>query len=219
MIIYLITCLITGMQYIGKTTGNLQKRWKRHCYENKCRYLYNAIKKYGKENFRVKPIFMCDSEILLNQKEQYYIKLYNTLAPNGYNLTEGGEGGKLSEETKKKISKSLLGNQYAVGYKHTKETKAKMSLQRQGSKNGMFGLHRFGKDSPHYGKKHSVEAKQKMSISQTGKKRSPKVLKAMSKRMQGSKNPFFGKRHTLESRAKISAARKKWVADGKKENN
>ena len=30
----------------------------------------------------------------LNNREQYYIEKYNTLAPNGYNLTYGGDGGK-----------------------------------------------------------------------------------------------------------------------------
>ena len=37
-----------------------------------------------------------------------FIKQYNTLAPNGYNCTSGGDGGKLlCEETKEKISKTV----------------------------------------------------------------------------------------------------------------
>jgi len=41
----------------------------------------------------------------LNEKEKYFITEYNTIVPNGYNLKEGGLGGKHTIETKEKLSK------------------------------------------------------------------------------------------------------------------
>jgi group I intron endonuclease len=64
--------------------------------------LRNAIQKYGWDNFKVEtrevPVEM------LNEEEQKQIKRLNTMAPNGYNLTSGGERCKASEETKKRMS-------------------------------------------------------------------------------------------------------------------
>lgn len=51
--------------------------------------LKNAIKKYGKANF-IKSIL---EETTDPSRESYWIKKCNTIFPNGYNITEGGEGG------------------------------------------------------------------------------------------------------------------------------
>jgi len=46
----------------------------------------------------------------MNQLETYYISLYNTLTPNGYNLTTGGsELCRQSEETKELKRQSMIG--------------------------------------------------------------------------------------------------------------
>jgi group I intron endonuclease len=64
--------------------------------------LKNAIQKYGWDNFKVEtrevPVEM------LNEEEQKQIKRLNTMAPNGYNLTSGGERCKASDESKKRMS-------------------------------------------------------------------------------------------------------------------
>ena len=49
-----------------------------------------AIKKYGKENFILEIIELCSREEL-NEKEAYYADLYNSYAPNGYNINKCGE--------------------------------------------------------------------------------------------------------------------------------
>jgi group I intron endonuclease len=67
-----------------------------------CRYLRNAIQKYGWDNFKVE--FRQVPVETLNEEEQKQIKRLNTMAPNGYNLTSGGERYKASEETKKRMS-------------------------------------------------------------------------------------------------------------------
>ena len=96
----------------GKKWGYIN-RWKEHIRDSKtknyCRLLNNAITKYGHDNFIVELIAECDiSE--LNNMESYYISLYNTLTPNGYNLTTGGSTTcRHSEESNNLKRKSMIG--------------------------------------------------------------------------------------------------------------
>ena len=82
--IYKIINKITGKSYVGRT-NNLKKRIITHRNHPGCRYLHNAIKKYGWENFEVKILEECDIEKAA-EIENKYIILENTLFPNGYNL-------------------------------------------------------------------------------------------------------------------------------------
>lgn len=89
--IYKITNKINGKIYIGQSK-NIYSRWKRHIYYAKqCKYpIQKAIIKYGKENFEFAIICECEEEEL-NEKEMYYIKLFNSDDRKiGYNLTIGG---------------------------------------------------------------------------------------------------------------------------------
>ncbi|NJO48219.1 MAG: GIY-YIG nuclease family protein [Leptolyngbyaceae cyanobacterium RM2_2_4] len=101
---------IDGKQYIGQTIQSLKRRWAFHiCKRSGCVYLKNAIKLHGKENFTIEEIYRAETLEELNRKEQEFIIKYNTLAPNGYNLTTGGERPKFSEETIQKMSFSKKG--------------------------------------------------------------------------------------------------------------
>lgn len=51
------------------------------------------MKKYGLSNFTFKVIEECLPD-QLDEKEKYYIQYFNSIAPNGYNLSEGGQGSK-----------------------------------------------------------------------------------------------------------------------------
>lgn len=93
--IYCITNLINGKQYIGKTTYSVTKRFQEHCRDSKkerCnkRPLYDAMNKYGIENFIVEELCECDNEELSSYEIQY-IEKYNTYS-KGYNATKGGDG-------------------------------------------------------------------------------------------------------------------------------
>lgn len=97
--IYMWKNKINGHKYIGYSK-NIERRWKEHSkipfsksYHNKDSVaLYNAIRKYGVEAFEKIILEEC-SEKELKEKEQYYIKLYNTfLSPADYNETPGGDG-------------------------------------------------------------------------------------------------------------------------------
>lgn len=88
--IFSIINKLNGKQYIGQTT-NLYSRWKKIKTESNTKQnnLYNDMREYGIENFKFKIIEKCPI-YLLNEKQKYYITLYNTLQPNGYNKTSGG---------------------------------------------------------------------------------------------------------------------------------
>lgn len=96
--IYLITNLVNGKIYIGKTTGTLENRWKEHveaANRNIDTYFYHAIRKYGADNFKIESLYYGDAD--LNELEQYYIKEYNSYKDSniGYNETCGGDGVRL----------------------------------------------------------------------------------------------------------------------------
>jgi group I intron endonuclease len=93
-IIYKVTNLINSKVYIGQTLKLLHKRRIAHLNSIK-KYpeiaLYKAIKKYGEENFEW-VILEEVEESLLNEREIFYIKEYNSYNSGGYNMTTGGEG-------------------------------------------------------------------------------------------------------------------------------
>jgi len=85
-----------GKSYIGKTI-NFEKRKKQHIIcairRNIKSYFYNAIRKYGKENFEWKILFEGECHPnKLNSLEIFFIAYYDAQKPNGYNMTNGGEG-------------------------------------------------------------------------------------------------------------------------------
>lgn len=110
--IYKVTNCINQKSYIGLTINDAETRFKKHksmIYSNGCSALYEAFKKYGVENFTIETICFSSNKKELMSLEKHYISELNTVSPNGYNLTSGGENCKVTDETKKKISKSLKG--------------------------------------------------------------------------------------------------------------
>ena len=75
--------------YIGQSV-DIEKRWQRHKQSEDNCPIHKAFKKYGIENFTFTIIEECERE-QLDEKEQYYIKYYDSYN-NGYNLTIGGQG-------------------------------------------------------------------------------------------------------------------------------
>lgn len=117
--IYKITNTVNGKVYIGKTSNTIEKRFKEHIKDSKrvrCnkRPLYDAINKYGIENFIIETVEsnICDSDI--NDKEIYYIQKYNSYIgfknSNGYNATLGGDSKKY-----KNLNISSIINDYNNG--------------------------------------------------------------------------------------------------------
>ena len=115
--IYRILNKISKKVYIGITIyKDVKKRWNQHIQTasiNKgCPALRDAINKYGIQNFEFSVILICFDEDRFKYEIEY-IKKYNSVVPNGYNLTNGGQGGggfkgkKHTEEVKNRIKTTL----------------------------------------------------------------------------------------------------------------
>jgi group I intron endonuclease len=166
--IYILTSPI-GKSYIGQTILPIEKRFQRHQRKSsKCAAIYNAIQKYGWENFE-KDWYECPDEDL-NFDENLLVREMGTIAPGGYNLKEGGGNGKLSEETKQKIGGANMGKI------RTEEYKQKKSESQRGEKNH------------NYGKEFSEETKQKIREARLGTIRSEETKQRMSEAHTGEKN-------------------------------
>ncbi len=98
MVIYLLTDTTNGMRYVGKTMHKLCKRIGEH-RRGKKHYVDRAINSHGWENFTVEILDECETPDELSEREQYRIATLNTKFPNGYNLTDGGEGSPGRETT------------------------------------------------------------------------------------------------------------------------
>lgn len=96
-IVYKITNMINGKQYIGITKHSLKRRWQEHVNSanslNDYYVFHKAIKKYGASNFQLEVLAKDLTKEEAQEKERLYIKQYNTYYLNnkGYNMTFGGE--------------------------------------------------------------------------------------------------------------------------------
>lgn len=151
-VIYKHTCKINGKVYIGQT-NNTSMRWKPSAYKN-CSKFYNAIKKYGWNNFEHE---ILESNLTIteaNQKEIYYIDLYHSVE-NGYNLNYGGDSHLASDETKQKMSKTRKGVPHSE--EHSKAISASLKGYKQSEEhkqNNRLAQHRKPVECIETGKKY-----------------------------------------------------------------
>lgn len=103
--IYKITNLKTNEIYIGQTSYSIKRRWEEHIskarHSNKKYKLYKSMRRYGLNNFIIETIEEVSND-LLNSREQYWIKFYNS-CNNGLNMTIGGETFVQSKITQKEV--------------------------------------------------------------------------------------------------------------------
>jgi len=181
--IYLITNLVNGKNYVGQTVQQINRRFSAH-KRSAFKYesflpLHRAMRKYGIDNFECKIIEICNSIEELNESETKWILKLGTFGKRGYNCTTGGEGFTVSDDTKKKISKSRIGmklseshcvaiskrmmgeNNPFYGKSHSKETIEKIKETLQGQMDG--------ENNPFYGKTHTEETKKLLSENHKGK--------------------------------------------------
>lgn len=138
--IYRTTNLINGKTYIGQhKTKNIMNDQ----YMGSGKILWQAIEKYGKENFKNEIVEVVESKFQANLMEKVWIKRERALGKSEYNILDGGQGGAAkghltSDETRKKISNANKGKIRTTeglknlsnahkGKKHSEETKRKMS--------------------------------------------------------------------------------------------
>ena len=94
--IYKITNKLNNKVYIGQTIQKPIERFYQHCAKKCDKYILNmvihkAIFKYGKDNFTFEVIEEVPKQ-QLNEREEYWIKYYNSYT-DGYNSTKGGQDG------------------------------------------------------------------------------------------------------------------------------
>lgn len=148
--IYRITNITNNKIYIGSAV-NINKRWRDHKWylkENKHHnsHLQSSYNKYGLENFEFIVELECNIIDLLIE-ERKLIKKYNSNNNQfGYNVNDP--------------------EHIFLGRNHSEETKKKLSLQKIGKKNPMYG--KTGDKHHNYGKKISEESRRKMSLSHKG---------------------------------------------------
>ena len=185
---YVITNKLNGMEYIGITSRTIKKRYQEHLNTNNSQYIHRAMRKYGKNNFSVKQIVEMKSWKEICEWEIEMILTRDTLAPNGYNETMGGEGtcGVIyTKEQRIKISKRMKEafaidhNKIKVIIKKTAKTlKENPDIQINRNKNHKKTL----KENPNI-VKNSIIKRQKTL------KNNPDILKnAVSKRQKTLKN-------------------------------
>lgn len=134
-VIYKITNKVNNKTYIGQTIEGFDRRYSYNIFKNTHnKHLKNSIEKYGIENFDICKIFdIAFSKEELDIKENLYIEQFNSIK-NGYNKREGGSKGKLSEETKQKLSEYKGEKASMYGKHQTEEAKRKISEARKGKK-------------------------------------------------------------------------------------
>ena len=96
--IYKITNSVIQKSYIGLTTAGVEQRWIEHrAYarrgSEKSHPLYQDMLDFGLDCFTITHIACCLNLDDLKYFERQIIAQEGTLAPNGYNLSSGGQGG------------------------------------------------------------------------------------------------------------------------------
>jgi group I intron endonuclease len=182
----------SGKVYIGQS-WNVKHRWADYgkSTTRSQTYLNHSFIKYGKKAHAFDVIHELPndcSQSILDLYEQLYMDLYRDCGAVLMNIREAGSRGKLSEETKRKVSQGLIGNvpwnKGKKGYRvHSEDHKLKLSEAKKGLKPNNFG------------KPRSVTACIKTALKNRGQKRTPEQLqrirearKIMGPQMGGKKN-------------------------------
>jgi hypothetical protein len=225
--VYLTINLINGKQYIGdRSTDEINNSYDKGYIGSGRPYFKNAIKKYGRKNFKKEILEFFDTKQQAFDAQEKYIKQFNTLYPYGYNISLSSGFLCRGSHSKESIEKIRVKHK---GKKQTKEHIEKRSIARSGycvsneskEKNRLSHL---GKISGFKGKHHSKESKEKLRIShlgnqfRKGKKHSVESIEKMRKIKLGKivtvetrnklSNLLKGKKRSLETKQKISDANK-----------
>lgn len=219
--VYATTNIINDKKYIGDHTSDDIN----DSYLGSGMALKEAIKKYGKKNFQRNIIKICESKQEAFDLQKYYIEKFNSLVPNGYNISPSGgsecSDGELSESTKEKIRKKKLGVPLSEhhrnkcgngmrGKKHTEKTKNIMSSKRYGVTKSEDHKKKIGESQ--IGPLNHMYGKIPWNKGKIGIYSEETLLKISA----GAKGRGFqkGHSHSMETREKISKAQKgnnKWL--------
>lgn len=187
-IVYKIKCISNGKYYIGQTIQPLHRRWYQHKRYSKIENekLYHAMRKYGVDMFEINTMCKCVSKEELNHREIYYIKLYDSVR-NGYNTQTGGRNNfKHSKESKKKMSEARKGVKKPTGF-GAKISKALIGRKQPHCVKKKISESQKGEKSAWWCRKHSKETCEKIRQANLGKIVTEKQKEAISKANKGRK--------------------------------
>ena len=210
--IYRATNIQNGKNYIGQTVASrwgddknpIEERWKEEVQEaygkerrgESLRYVENAIVKHGPENFEVKEQDVAYSQEELDEKETDWIQEYDSMNPDkGYNMKEGGLGGKLGEVAKENLS-NVISEKWQEDLEYQeKQLNARKELgQNQEFLEKMTEINRERAKNPEWLEKmtdvnqeiaRNPETQEKMSAAISGKWQDQKYQESVSKGITG----------------------------------
>ncbi len=174
--------------YIGQTKKRVEDRWRKNGEGYKSRtgsdsYFWNAIQKYGWDNFKHITLFENLSLDLANIIEEELIKKYNTTDRNyGYNIKFGGDNHEMAEDTRLKLSHITKERMNNYSDEEMKIIGEKISKALTGEGNGFYGKH------------HTENTKKKMRENHA--------------KLQGENHPMFNYHHSDITKQKWSEQRK-----------
>jgi len=216
--------------YVGKGCGDRAYDTKRN------KFWCNTVNKYGEPKVVIVRDNISEKYAFLLEKA--YIKIFGRRDLNEgtlVNLTDGGDGisgYKHTDKAIQKISESNIGNTYRTGILNSEETRKKISKSLKGHKQSVETKNKISntkKDNTYISKEHkkkiseslkgnknclglnrSEETKEKISNTLKGNIISEEIKSKISKGMLG-KN--LGKNLSEETKKKISKAKKgkKWI--------
>ena len=171
--------------YVGKSIEpriRIRTHFSKH---NTCPALRNAIKKYGEDAFCVEFLEEDVPESVLSKMEILHIRFFNSKTPNGYNITDGGEG--------------------LHGHTHSPETRRKIS---EANKGKVIPLEQRRKQSELLkGRPVPPDVRRKISGALKGRKFTPEHRRKIAEASKGNKSNK-GRKFSPEHRRKISEATK-----------
>ena len=161
-----------GKMYVGVTRGTTKQRWKSGSgYKRQPRF-YNAIQKYGWDNFKHEVLMEGLTRQQASLAERLFIGYWRlTERECGYNLSAGG----------------------VDFWEHSEETKRKLSELHKGKNNPMYG--RTGALAPMYGKHHTEESKELNRLAHIGFRHTKEAKRRMSEKRRNenstNKKPVY----------------------------
>lgn len=149
--IYLVTNIVNGKQYVGKTKYSLAHRWSQHCTRDYNTYLHNAIVKYGRDNFKIEEICRCSDDRWEELEKFYIAKLHTHYTEGGYNISRGGDINPMDDTgvslkhkqimSTKSMRDKTLGREHLIQYNNSDKRKLddiRTSKRQRGIYNAQF---------------------------------------------------------------------------------
>ena len=175
--IYGIRHKATGRWYVGQAY-DIRKRFKDHramASTQTRKHFYLSLRKYGHIAFAWRILERCE-KTELNRREKFWIQKLNSVEPNGYNLTTGGDRSyKLTPSVLEKLRNLSLGRVQSP------ETIRKRVEKNTGQRRTLATRLKMRKAQ--LGKTHSEKTRQKMARITSKRLRQPKMRKWNRDRM------------------------------------